>query len=125
MDDFAAHLQKTQRITFFFLSFCFFAWALFPPYRAYIAGLILGTAVSLINSLYLAWKIRQLTNAVLERSKRKINLGFVTRAAMALLAALLAWKSEHVALSTTMAGLLFVPLATFLLAVAGNRRAGK
>lgn len=125
MDDFAAHLKTVQRITFFFLSFCFLAWAIVPAHRPYIAGLILGTAVSLINSLYLAWKIQQLTKAVIEQSKRRINMGFITRAAMALLAVLLAYKYEQIAISTTLIGLFFTQLVTLLLGITSSWKANK
>jgi ATP synthase protein I len=117
MDEFAAHLKIVQKVALFFLSVCFFAWALLPDYRAYVAGLILGTAVSLLNSKYLAWKIDQLGQAVTEKTNRKINLGFVTRAAMALTAVVISIKNEHIEFSTTLAGLFFVQLATLLLGI--------
>ncbi|UUZ82579.1 ATP synthase subunit I [Paenibacillus sp. P26] len=126
MDDFSGHLKTVQRITIFFLSFCFMGWAVAPGARNLFAGLILGTAVSWINARYLAWKIEQLTKAVLEDSGRKINMGFITRAAMALLAVVIAYRfREHVALSTTLAGLFFVQLATLLLGIFSNLRARK
>jgi ATP synthase protein I len=120
MDDFSAHLKTVQRITFLFLSLCFMGWALFPPYRAYCAGLILGTSVSLINARYLAWKIEQLTQAIMEKSNRKVNMGFITRASIALLAILVSYRFEQIAFSTTLAGLFFVQLATLLLGIISN-----
>jgi len=125
MDEFTAHLRKVQKISFFFLSFCFMAWAVLPAYREYAAGLILGTAVSMINSRYLAWKIRLLSKAAIEQSGRKINMGFVTRAAMSLLAVLIAYKFEQVAISTTLVGLFFVQLATLLVGIISNLQSRK
>lgn len=117
MDDFAAHLKTVQRITLFFLSFCFLGWALVPVYRGYFAGLILGTVFSLINSRYLAWKIEQIGQAAAEKTNRKINLGFFTRASMALIAVLISLKFEQIEFSTTLAGLFFAQLATLLLGI--------
>ncbi|MCZ8514820.1 ATP synthase subunit I [Paenibacillus filicis] len=126
MDDFSGHLKTVQRIAIFFLSFCFMGWALAVNARPLFAGLILGTAVSWMNARYLAWKIGQLTTAVLEKSGRKINMGFITRAATSLLAVVIAYRfQEHVALSTTLAGLFFVQLATLLLGIFSNLRARK
>lgn len=123
MDDFTAHLKAVQKFTLFFLSFCFIAWAILPEYRAYAMGLIVGTCVSYINAQYLAMKLRQLTHAVVEKTNRKVNLGFITRAATALLAVVIVVKyEEHIALSTTLAGLFIVQLATLLLGIFSNNR---
>ncbi|TVY09286.1 ATP synthase subunit I [Paenibacillus cremeus] len=126
MDDFSAHLKTVQRITIFFLSFCFMGWAVMPSYRGLFAGLILGTVVSWLNARYLAWKIEQLAQAVLEKSNRKINLGFITRASIALLAVVIAYRfQDQIALSTTLAGLFFSQLATLLLGIISRWKAGK
>lgn len=123
MDDFSAHLKAVQKFTLFFLSICFFAWALLPEYRAYSMGLIVGTCVSYINAQYLAMKIQQLTKAVVEKTNRKVNLGFITRASIALLTVVLVVKyPEKIALSTTLAGLFVVQLATLLLGIVSNSR---
>lgn len=116
MDDFAAHLKSVQRLLLFFLSFCFMGWAVVPGWRTLFAGLILGAAVSFVNSRYLAWKIEQLTKAALANSGKKMNLGFFTRASTALLAVVIAYRFQpYIALSTTIAGLFFCQLATLLL----------
>ncbi|WP_248929367.1 ATP synthase subunit I [Paenibacillus hamazuiensis] len=121
MDDFSAHLKTVQRMAFFFLSFCFMGWALVPQHRPYMAGLILGTCVSMINARYLAWKIEQLTKAVMEKSNRKINMGFITRASTSLLAILVCYRfQQQFAFSTTLAGLFFAQLATLLLGIISN-----
>lgn len=118
MDEFSVRLKTVQRFVIFFLSFCFMAWALLPVYRPYFAGLILGTLVSLVNAHYLAWKIRRLTNSVLEGRRRRGGLGFGTRAAISLLAVWGAYEvPEHMAVWTTIIGLIFVQLATLLLGI--------
>ncbi|TBL72947.1 ATP synthase subunit I [Paenibacillus thalictri] len=123
MDDFSAHLKTVQRVTLFFLSICFMGWALAPSYKLYFAGLILGTIASFVNARFLAWKIEQLTKAVIEKTNRKINMGFATRVSIALLAVLVAYKfKDHIAISTTLAGLFFVQLATLLLGIISRIR---
>ncbi|WP_442602556.1 ATP synthase subunit I [Paenibacillus sp. KN14-4R] len=122
MDEFHAHLWRVQRYTLFFLSACFLGWALFPDYRPYVAGVILGTVVSLINARYMAWKIGQVSSVVLDGVRKRINLGFMTRAALALLAIMIAIKSPHVDIVSTMVSLIFVQFLSLLLGFIQSRR---
>ncbi len=76
-----------------------------------------------MNAQYLALKLRQVTKAVVEKTNRKVNLGFITRASTSLLAIVVAAKNpEQIALSTTLAGLFIVQLATLLLGIVSNVR---
>jgi ATP synthase protein I len=126
MDDFSAHLKTVQNVFLFFLSFCLAAWALFVEYRPYSAGLMLGSVASMINARYLAWKIHKFTDAALEKKGRKVNLGFLTRAATAALAALIAVRyPQHVALTTTIAGYFFAQLATLVVGILSIGRSKK
>ncbi len=126
MDEFSAHLKTVQNVFLFFLSFCLAAWALLVDYRVYAAGLMLGSIASMINARYLAWKIHKFTAAVLEQKGRKVNLGFLTRAAIAALAGLVAVRyPQHVALSTTIAGYFFTQLATLVLGILSSKRSKK
>jgi ATP synthase protein I len=126
MDDFSAHLKTVQNVFLFFLSFCLVAWALFVEYRPYSAGLMLGSVASMINARYLAWKIHKFTEAALEKKGRKVNLGFLTRAATAALAGVVALRyPQHVALTTTIAGYFFAQLATLVVGILSIRRSKK
>jgi len=118
MDELSIRLKTVQRVVIFFLSFCFLAWAVIPGYRPLFAGWIIGTAVSMLNARYLAWKIRTLSDAALEGKRRRGGLGFGTRAAIAVLAIWAVYKfPEHVSIWTTVTGLIFVQLATLLLGI--------
>jgi ATP synthase protein I len=126
MDDFSAHLKAVQNVFLFFLSFCLAAWAVLVEYRPYMAGLMLGSVASMINARYLAWKIHKFTAAAIEQKGRKVNLGFLTRAAIAALAGLIAVRyPQHIALTTTIAGYFFAQLATLVLGILSIRRAKK
>jgi ATP synthase protein I len=126
MDDFSAHLKTVQNVFLFFLSFCLAAWALFVEYRPYTAGLMLGSVTSMINARYLAWKIHKFTDAALEKKGRKVNLGFLTRAAIAALAGLVAVRyPQHVALTTTITGYFFAQLATLVVGILSIGRSKK
>ena len=126
MDDFSAHLRTVQNVFLFFLSFCLAAWAVLVDYRPYLAGLMLGAIVSMINAKYLAWKIHKFTAMALEQKRRKMNLGFLTRAALAALAGLVAIRyPQHVSLIPTVIGYFFTQLATIVLGLVSIRRQKK
>lgn len=122
MDDLTIHLKALQRVTLMFLAACFMSWALLPSIRDIAAGLILGTTVSLINSYFLASKIRTVTKKVLEKGQGRVNLGVLTRIAMAILAVIIAVRSEGVNVYATIAGLLFTQ---FIIVVIGFVQARK
>ncbi|MFN0224578.1 ATP synthase subunit I [Paenibacillus sp. KR2-11] len=128
MDEFSAHLKTVQNIFLFFLSFCLVGWALLEGYRPYVAGVMLGSAVSMINARYLAWKIRKVTGSDGDEQPpaRKANMGFMTRAAIATLAGIVAIRyPEHVSLPTTVAGYFFTQLVTLVLGIISIRKANK
>jgi ATP synthase protein I len=127
MDDFSAHLKTVQNAFLFFLSFCLVGWALLEDYRPYVAGLMLGSIVSMINARHLAWKIGRTTKRLLKQpNTRKANMGFLTRGAIAALAGLIVIRyPQHLALSTTIAGYFFAQLATIVLGIVSIRRTKK
>jgi len=126
MDEFSATLKTVQNVFLFFLSFCLAAWAILVDYRVYIAGLMLGALASMINARFLAWKINKLGAAAIEQKGRKVTLGFLTRAAIAAVAGLVAVRyPQHFALATTIAGYFFTQLATLVLGILSIRKSQK
>ncbi|MEX2459748.1 MAG: ATP synthase subunit I [Paenibacillaceae bacterium] len=124
MNDLTA-LQKTvTRITFFFLSICFLGWAFLPQFAGYFSGFVIGSSASLISFNFLAWKIRRITNNVLLQNKRRVNIGFFTRAAVALLAVVISFRYEQVELVATVGGLFFAQVAAFVVGILSSRKNG-
>ncbi|QGQ93472.1 ATP synthase subunit I [Paenibacillus psychroresistens] len=124
MNDITA-LQKTvTRITFCFLSICFLGWAFLPQYAGYLSGLVIGSSASLISFNFLAWKIRRLTDKLLLQNKRRVNIGFFTRAAVALLAVVISLRYEQVELVATVVGLFFAQTAAFVVGIISSRKNG-
>ncbi|WP_192043401.1 ATP synthase subunit I [Paenibacillus lycopersici] len=115
MDELSSHLRTVTRITFLFLSLCFVGWALFPAAKPHFGGLILGTAASLANAFHLSWKVQRAGSYAAAQVKRRVNLGFLTRACIALLAYVVATKYFSFSLYGTVAGLFTAQLATLLL----------
>jgi ATP synthase protein I len=114
MNDLSAHLKTVTRVTIFFLSLCLLVWALYPSYRPYASGVMIGIIASLINGNYLAVKIRQLSRMASTGQQRRINLGFLTRAAIAVLAVMLSMRINDVNLFAVVTGLFAWQVAAFL-----------
>jgi ATP synthase protein I len=118
MDDFQAHVKAVWRFSLFFLSICLVGWLFAGAYQSFFAGLLLGSAISAVNSQYLAFKIGQAATSVIQKTNRRVNLGFVTRASLALLAIIVAAKYEqHISIAATIIGLFLAQLATLLLGI--------
>lgn len=119
MDDFQAHVKAILRLSLFFLSFCLIGWFVAGTSKPFFAGLFLGSVISVINSQYLALKIRQTTHAVIQKTNQRVNLGFVTRASLALLGVILAVKyEEDFSILAVIIGLFLSQLVTLLLGIA-------
>lgn len=110
-------LKAFNKFILFFVIVCIIFWFIFVDYRIYAAGLILGSLVSYINSYYLSMKIRQLAQAVVNKTGKRFNLGFFTRASIAILAGMWALVSDQLHVGTTIAGMLFTPVALMLLGI--------
>jgi ATP synthase protein I len=115
MDDLSAHLRTVTRITFLFLSVCFIGWALLPEYKPLFGGLVIGAAGSLINARHLAWKVNRVGANAAEQGTRRVNLGFLTRGCVALLAVVVSTETLSFSLAATVAGLFTAQLATLVL----------
>ncbi|WP_281883186.1 ATP synthase subunit I [Paenibacillus sp. YYML68] len=107
------------RAALFFLSALLLVWAFVPDYRVYVNGLILGSAVSLINAWILSVKIEALTKVILDKSedsgRRRFNMGFISRISVALLAIIIAVKVPHLFhIAATIIGFAFVQVVVLL-----------
>ncbi|RKN78829.1 ATP synthase subunit I [Paenibacillus ginsengarvi] len=122
MNDLSARLKTATRASYLMLCICFLGWAIFPQYKGVFAGLVIGIAASVINSLHLSWKIYRLTDLALGKTSRKTTLGFLTRACIVLLAVIVSTRTFQFNLIATLAGLFFVQLATLVLGIISTVR---
>lgn len=121
MHDYTGHVIKVTRITLFFLSLCLVVWALMPSIRPQVGGLMVGVVASIVNGIFLAWKVNRVGQAAIEPSKRKTGLGFLTRAAVVVLSVIVS-ERLHLSLAATVAGLFSFQLATLLLGIITLRK---
>lgn len=102
---------KVMRIVKYTLILLFvFVLGVFTPYYQFFAGLVLGGAVSLLNTYYTSRKIDrmgEIASQLGEDSKtRYMSTGMLTRIAMAVLTVIVAMQfPEHFNLYTTIFGL--------------------
>jgi ATP synthase protein I len=116
MNDLAGFLKMISRSSMVLFAVGVVLWGALPSYRPYISGLLLGMLVSYVNVLYLGMKTRQLGELATQVERKRFNLGFLTRASLAVLAVMFAFKSEHVELVTTIIGLFYGQAALFITA---------
>ncbi|MET3207132.1 UNVERIFIED_CONTAM: ATP synthase protein I [Paenibacillus sp. PvR008] len=80
-------------VALFIMALCFLVSVFMPQHRDIAHGLVLGTGVSCLNVLYMAYKIRQVASAAAaEGKKRAMGIGFGVRIATSILAMGLALK---------------------------------
>jgi ATP synthase protein I len=74
------------------LMICFLIAALFPAIQTIGVGIALGAVISWINASYLGRKVRIMADDAVGGNLKRVNLGFLTRAALAVLGVFLAMQ---------------------------------
>ncbi|BFH65609.1 MULTISPECIES: ATP synthase subunit I [Paenibacillus] len=92
MNELWKYRRVLTRTTLYFIALCFMGAAFFPEYRSIALGMALGACVSLLNSFYLSYKVRKVTDQALSGESKMVNIGFMTRAAVSVLAIVLAYQ---------------------------------
>ncbi|MNC13310.1 ATP synthase I chain [compost metagenome] len=77
------------------IAVCFIIAEIMPHRRTVFHGVVLGASVSCLNVLYMAYKVRKITNAAAGGSKKGATLGFGVRVATSILAIVLALEYPH------------------------------
>lgn len=114
MNNPSCYMKPIYRLSLWLFSIGLLLWLFLAQLRPEIAGLLLGMLVSLLNSWYLSKKIGQLSALVVEGTRKRFNLGFLTRASIAILAVMYAMKSDHFDLATTIIGLFYSSAAILI-----------
>ncbi|MBP1153210.1 MULTISPECIES: ATP synthase subunit I [unclassified Paenibacillus] len=112
-------LKSIVRASLFFLSALLLLWAVFPDYRTHVNGLVLGMMVSLINAWMLMLKIEALAVIIVdkdnEQTRKRINMGFISRLSMAILAVMFAVRMpQSFDVVFTIIGFSFIQVALLL-----------
>lgn len=107
---------------FFAISLIFVAWYFWPDYKSVFGGLVVGLIASLVNVYHLYWKVKKIGTLASMQSEKKTPLGFLTRAAIAVLAYIFSVQYGNFSATATIAALVVAPLITLLVSWANTRR---
>ncbi|WP_310830537.1 ATP synthase subunit I [Paenibacillus pedocola] len=123
MDDLSRYRKVLALATLCFVVVCVLAAALSPDVRSIALGLALGGAIGCINVTYLGYKVRQVADTMAGEGKRRVSLGFLTRAALSLLGVMVAFKAPQVFNMIAVAGgLLLAPILLIIIGIGFSRR---
>lgn len=114
MNDLTVQMRWLLRIFCFWAAICLVLWIVFQDAQPYISGLLLGSAVSLLNAAHLAMKIHQISDAVMLNQKKRLSVGFVSRICFVLIAIMLASKLPQFSVLFTIIGFMFAPLTLLI-----------
>lgn len=99
------------------LMICFLTAAFVPRLETIALGLALGAGISWINAFYLGYKVRKMSDDAAEGNLKRVNLGFLTRAALAVLGIYVSMRFPHFFNTYAVAGGLVI--AQFSLLIIG------
>ena len=121
MNELSKYQLIVIRVVLFFAAFCLLISVFLPAYRLVANGLILGSAVSCFNVLYMARKIRRVADmaaTVMQEKRKRIGLGFGMRLLTSIVAIIIALKfPQYFNKVAVAASLVF---AQFLLQIIGT-----
>lgn len=123
MNELSKYRISLLRVVLIFAALCLLVSAFLPQHRAIAHGLILGSIVSCINVLHMAYKVRLIAEAAAAAAegrpgRKRVGLGFGFRLATSILAMILPLEFPHYFNEiAVMASLVF---AQFLLQILGT-----
>ncbi|TFE28960.1 ATP synthase subunit I [Cohnella luojiensis] len=121
-DDLQVLMRKISRITFFFLFLGCLGWAVYPKWEEVFGGYLIGALGSLLFTWQLAWKIIRVADMAAGGRRSRGGFGFLSRAAIGLLAAVISVRTLGYDPAATVAGLITSPMATLVLGLSSIRR---
>lgn len=122
MNELAKYRIMVVRIVLVFVALCLLISALLPDHRAIAHGLILGSIVSCINIIHMAYKVRLIIEAAVSAAegkgiKKRAGLGFGFRLATSIIAIVIPLEFPHY--FSELAVLASLVFAHFLLQILG------
>ncbi|MNM61572.1 ATP synthase I chain [compost metagenome] len=123
MDELSKYSRALTVGTLGFLMLCFLGGALLPEYQSIALGMALGGGVSWFNAYYLGRKVRQVSEAAVAGQMKRLNMGFLTRTAMAVLSVYVAMKyPQHFNLYAVAGSLAFAQLFLLFVGIRFSRK---
>lgn len=105
------------------LMICFLTAAFVPTLEAVALGLALGAVISLINALYLGYKVKKVADGAAEGNLKRVNLGFLTRAALAMLGVFISMRfPQYFNTYAVAGGLVIAQFSLLIIGIIKSRR---
>lgn len=118
-------MRSISRTTFFFLSVGCLGWAVWPDLKSIFGGFLIGSVGGWLIAWHLAWKTARIAAVAATGRRSRSGFGFLSRAALALLAVVISVRTLDFSAAATAAGLFTAPLAILVLGFIATRRARK
>lgn len=122
MDDLSALMRRIFRSMFFFLSLGCLGWALWPAYKPVFGGFLIGAIGSLLGAWHLAFKTARVAEVAAAGRRSRSGFGFLSRAAIGLLAVVISVRTLNFNGPATVAGLIAAPLVILVLGFLASRQ---
>lgn len=116
-------LKPARTAAFVFAAACLLVWALVPAMQPVAAGCLLGVAASAVNALLLRRRMDWLANQAAAGRTGRMGVGMASRLATVLLAAMIAFRYEHIfSMPATIAACFYVQVSLFVIMIVHNKR---
>lgn len=122
MDQLYSIIIAVTRITIFILSALFLGWAFFPAYRITLSGAMLGLVVGLVNTTFLANRVRRLAEIVVTQQNSRFSFGFLTRMCLVVLTFGIAFRLDTLSMEATICALFIPQLLTIPVSIVVSLR---
>ncbi|MGQ8873543.1 ATP synthase subunit I [Paenibacillus sp. TSA_86.1] len=124
MSELARYRRSMTVFVMYVLMICFLAAAFMPRVETIALGLALGTGISWINAFYLGYKVRKMSDEAAEGNLKRVNLGFLTRAALAVLGIFLSMRfPQYFNTYAVAGGLVIAQFSLLIIGIIYSRRA--
>ncbi|WP_379129959.1 ATP synthase subunit I [Paenibacillus sp. sgz500958] len=123
MDELSRYRKVLALATLCFVVICVLSAFVIPSHRNIPLGMALGGAIGCINVIYLGYKVRQVSDTMAGEGKRRMSLGFLTRAALSVLGVMVAFRAPQYFHMIAVAGsLLLAPVLLIIIGLGFSRR---
>lgn len=118
------NIVKTAMLaTLYLIASCLLVWAIIPAWSSFAAGVILGTAASVVNALLLRRRIELLGQMATSTAPRRMSLGTLSRLATVLLVVMTAYRyPDTFDLVTTLIACFYVQVVILVAMIVRNKR---
>ncbi|WP_458124336.1 ATP synthase subunit I [Paenibacillus sp. Z3-2] len=123
MSELTRYRRSMTVFIMYLLMVCFLTAAFMPRLETIALGLALGAAISLINAIYLGYKVKKVADGAAEGNLKRVNLGFLTRAALAVLGIFISMRyPQYFNIYAVAGGLVIAQFSLLIIGIIKSRK---